>query len=113
MKVFIALIIAVISVECFADDSGKAAEYFAKAALKTETGKKLERRVKALVETYVNKEASAAIVAGTAMAVDGKIDTNKFNYKMKINKKAYVKPYVIYDIKENVTTGMFYMKITY
>ncbi|HUV84317.1 MAG TPA: hypothetical protein VMV86_01330 [Methanosarcinales archaeon] len=113
MKILLIIYIIIFSARGFADDESKAAEYLAKAALKTDTGKRIENKLKNLAEEYVNKETSAVIVAGTAMAVEGKIDTNKLNYKMKINEKGYIKPYIIYDIKENVTTGMFYMHINY
>jgi len=113
MKIFVFFITLFITISAYAQSNDDASKYLAKAVLKTDTGKRIEKKLKAFAEVYVNKEASAAIIAGTSMAVEGKIDTNKINYKMKFSKKGYVKPYIVHDIKENQTTGILYMRIDY
>jgi len=101
----------------YAGAEEKAIRKTSEALLKTEkikaVKKNIDRKVKYMIKEYVGEEIAAVTGAAVDIAVSGKIDTSRFNYKYKVLDSGYIEPKIVYDIYSNETSSLLTLDIKY
>jgi len=111
------LFILFIALPCNADNSKEAIRTASKAFLKTDQGKTIkknaESKTRYIIERYVGENNAAIAGVLADVAITGRIDSGKFNTKIKLFDKTYVNPHIVYDINNSEASGLLTIDIKY